>query len=339
MINTLMPSLQSGDKKPLWQQKGGTFATVVLAGLILLVVINAPKLLFLFQSTLYAILTLCGIGIVVFLLTNKQFRMALSVGYFIFMKKLLGIFVEMMPDKILDRRIAQMEKNTEDSKKAVGKLYGIKMELSKKLKTKEQKIADNANAATAFRKRNDKNRALLAEREMSRQTNLANMYVELLNSVSKWYITLQKLTEMADLTVEDAKNEVEALKEQYKIASISYNAYKSAMSAMKGDPDEAALFQSAMDKMTDDISSKLGEMELVLNETSGIINKIDVQKEVMSIQGSQLLEKYEKLGLDGILNKFETLPSGKIQNIQDVAYEPITVSTALPQGKSKYFDI
>jgi phage shock protein A len=263
--------------------------------------------------------------------------MALSVGYFIFMKKLMGVFVEMAPDKILERRIMNMEKNTAQSEQAVGKLGGIKRDLEKKMREKEARIRENADAALVLRKKGDANRALIAEREMQRQTNLAKMYVELLNSVGKWYNTLMKLTEMAKLTVEDARNEVEALKEQYKIANISYSAYKSAMSAMRGDPDEQALFQSAMEKMSDDISSKLGEMELVLNETSGVINKIDVQKEIMSIQGNQLLEKYEKLGLDGILNKFETLPSGKIQNAVEVEYEPITMSST-PKTNSNYFD-
>jgi hypothetical protein len=165
------------------------------------------------------------------------------------------------------------------------------------------------------------------------------MYIEILNSVTKWYATLVKLNEMAKLTVEDAKNEVEAIKERYKIAAISYNAYKSAMSAMSGDPDENALFQAAMDKMSDDINSKLGEMELVLNETNGIINKIDVQKDIMSIQGSQLLEKYEKLGLDGILTKFDTLPSGKVMNATDVEYEPVALNAAPSnRSNSSYFD-
>ncbi|MFA5366712.1 MAG: hypothetical protein WC333_02410 [Dehalococcoidia bacterium] len=338
MISNMLPSgMQGGEKKPLWQQKGGTFSIVVLAGLIIAFIVNAPKLLFLFQSTLSALLTLGAIGLIVFLFTDKKFRMALSVGYFIFMRKLLGFFVEMAPDKILERRIAQMERNTADSEKAVGKLGGIKRDLEKKLREKEVKIKENADAAKVLRQRGDNNRQLIAEREMQRQTKLANMYVEILNSVTKWYATLMKLTEMAKLTVEDARNEVEALKEQYKIASIAYSSYKSAMSAMKGDPDEAALYQSAMEKMTDDISSKLGEMELVLNETSGVINKIDVQKEIMSIQGGQLLEKYEKLGLDGILNRFETLPSGKVQNSIEMEYEPITLSTEVKTA-SNYFD-
>jgi phage shock protein A len=339
MINNFLPpSMQNGERKPLWKQKGGGFATVLLVGGIITFILLSPKLLFLFQSTLYAILTLCGIGVVLFLLTDKKFRMGLSVGYYILMKKIYGIFVQIAPDKILDRRIEQMENNIAKSERCTGNLGGIKSDIEGKIKTKRKLIKDQADVALVFEKEGDTDRALIAKREMIRQTDLANMYIETLNSVSKWYTTLKKLLDMAKLTVEDAKNEVEAIKERYKIAAMSYNAYKAAMSAMSGDPDENALFQSAIDKMSDDISSKLGEMELVLNETNGIIGKLDVRKEVMSIQGSQLLEKYEKLGLDGILDKFKELPSGKNQPtpiFQTANFAPISTGNSV---SNKYFD-
>lgn len=334
MINTLMP-LQNGEKKSLWQQKGGGFATVILVAGIITFILLSPKLLFLFQSTLYSILTLCGIGILLFLLTDKKFRMGLSVGYFILMRKIYGIFVQIAPDKILDRRIEQMEANIAKSERSTGNMGGIKAEIEAKLKLKRKLIKEQADTALVFERQGDTNHAAIAKREVSRQTELANMYIEILNSVTKWYDTLKKLLEMAKLTVEDAKNEVEAIKERYKIAAISYNAYKAAMSAMNGDPDENALFQAAIDKMSDDITSKLGEMELVLNETNGVIGKLDVRKEVMSIQGSQLLEKYEKLGLDGILDKFEKLPSGKNQD--NFAYQS-TMTPIMENSNTKYFD-
>jgi chromosome segregation ATPase len=331
--------MQNGERKPLWKQKGGIFATVVLVTGVITLILLSPKLLFLFQNTLYAILTLCGIGVVLFLLTDKKFRMGLSVGYYILMRKLFGIFVQIAPDKILDRRIEQMEANIAKSERSTGNMGGIKAEIETKLKVKRKLIKEQADTALVLERQGDMNHAAIAKREVSRQTELANMYIEILNSVTKWYDTLKKLLEMAKLTVEDAKNEVEAIKERYKIAAISYNAYKAAMSAMSGDPDENALFQAAIDKMSDDISSKLGEMELVLNETNGVIGKLDVRQEVMSIQGSQLLEKYEKLGLDGILDKFEKLPSGKNQDniaYQSANFAPITEGNI--NTKAKYFD-
>lgn len=339
MINNFLPPSVNGERKPLWKQKGGGFATVILVAGIITFILLSPKLLFLFQTTLSAILTLCGIGVVLFLLTDKKFRMGLSVGYYIFMKKLFGVFVEIAPDKILDRRIEQMEANIAKSERSTGNMGGIKTEIEAKLKLKKKLIKEQADTALVYERQGDINHAAIAKREVSRQTDLANMYIEILNSVTKWYDTLKKLLEMAKLTVEDAKNEVEAIKERYKIAAISYNAYKAAMSAMNGDPDENALFQAAIDKMSDDIGLKLGEMELVLNETNGIIGKLDVRKDVMSIQGSQLLEKYEKLGLDGILDKFEKLPSGRNQDniaYQSANFAPITDGNT--NTKAKYFD-
>lgn len=42
------------------------------------------------------------------------------------------------------------------------------------------------------------------------------------------------------------------------------------MSIVKGDPDELAMFTDAMDFMAKDISDKIGEMEHVIDSTTGM---------------------------------------------------------------------
>ena len=49
------------------------------------------------------------------------------------------------------------------------------------------------------------------------------------------------------------------------------------MSIVKGDPDELAMFTDAMDFMAKDISDKIGEMEHVIDSTTGMLADLDAK--------------------------------------------------------------
>ena len=69
----------------------------------------------------------CGLGILlvlIFILTNKQIKLSVSVAYFIFMRKLLGIFVKIDPIAIVERRLMDMKKKINQITKVMGDLKG-----------------------------------------------------------------------------------------------------------------------------------------------------------------------------------------------------------------------
>ena len=144
---------------------------------------------------------------------------------------------------------------------------------------------------------------MLEDRQSVRLQGLVQDYIELSASSEKWYKTMSKIAEMAKITVQDAENEVEAQKEKYEMVLLSHSAFKSAMSVINGDPDELALYNEAWAYTQKDIMEKLGEMDRVINTAGGIMDKIDVEKEVYKIKGNDLLAKYNELGLDALFEK------------------------------------
>ena len=53
--------------------------------------------------------------------------------------------------------------------------------------------------------------------------------------------------------------------------------------------------------MADDISQKLGEMSFIIEETGGLMSKIDMDNLVMSDKANALLAQYNSGGLDAVL--------------------------------------
>ena len=95
---------------------------------------------------------------------------------------------------------------------------------------------------------------------------------------------------------------------------------RSAMSILTGDPDKKAMFDHALEAMTEDVSQKMGEMERFMDLSNNFMKSIDLQNGVFQEEGLLMLEKWEKEGVSLLLgNEKETLITNtKSQNpIQD----------------------
>lgn len=125
-----------------------------------------------------------------------------------------------------------------------------------------------------------------------------------LKNSEMWFEKLKKLEEYANLTIQDVTNEVNIRKKTFERIRAQHKAFKSVMSIVKGDPDELAMFTDAMDFMAKDISDKIGEMEHVIDSTTGMLADLDAKNGVANMRAEELLERYNKSGIDSLFNKF-----------------------------------
>ena len=110
-----------------------------------------------------------------------------------------------------------------------------------------------------------------------------------------------KLKHQAELTVLDATNEVNERVEEWEMIKAQHKAFTSIVGIINGKDDQFSLFTRAMDHMADDISQKLGEMSFIIEETGGLMSKIDMDNLVMSDKANALLAQYNSGGLDAVL--------------------------------------
>lgn len=334
-------SLQSyGDKaKGIFDQKGGTLGMVILAiGVVALLVFFQP-ILAIIQAALTNILGIIALCVVIaailYVAFDKNARLLLGTLYMMAIRGLMGAVIKMNPIAILEDTILQMYKRIENVEEKMGKLNGVRLKFKDKIKEKKKELQICLDRKSAAEARNNAALAQVEARQAVRLVDITNEYISLQESSENWYNTLSKIAEMAKLTAKDAENEVYIQKEKYQMVRDSHSAFKSAMSILKGNPDELAMYNQAFEVVAQDIMNKVGEMDRVINTTGGMIDKMEIDKEMYSIKGNDISKKYDELGIEALFIKMNELPSSQMTKLKTEGFAPkVNVPS---KSASKYF--
>jgi hypothetical protein len=322
--------------KGLFDQKGGTLGMVILALAVVVVIWNINAIAA-FATTLLGLLVTVGvIAGILFLVFNKDFRILVGTLYMMAIRGLMGMVVKMNPIAILEDTIKQMYKRIDYIEEKMGKLNGVRLKFKDKIKEKKKELQVCLDRQAAAEAKGNTAVALLEARQSVRLVDITKEYISLQENSENWYQTLSKLAEAAKITAEDAKNEVKIQKEKYQMVKDSHSAFSSAMSILKGNPDELALYNQAFEFVSKDIMDKVGEMDRVINTTGGMIDKLDIDKEMYSIKGKDISKKYAELGIDALFAKMDVLPNQQINKLMVTNMTPDT--TVLQKSSSKYFN-
>ena len=292
-----------------FKKKGGTLGLALLAVAALLVVFNMGAIYEFAQNLLGAIVCTVASAGILYVAFDKKFRLALSTLYMIYIGRLLGLIVKMDPIAILKDGIKKMYQKIAEMEVSMGKLNGVRLALKDKIREKKSDLEDALDRARAAENMGKKDVALIEKRQVARLTDLTKSYIEMSASAEKWYEMMSKIAEMAKLYAQDSENEVDAQEERYKLIKLSHSAFKSAMSVISGNPDELALYNQAFQFVNDDIMGRVGEMDRVVNTAGGLMDKIDVEKEMFGIKGDDLINKYNEIGIEAMFSGLKNPPS------------------------------
>lgn len=345
MINNL-PSMDENTKVSAWQKPGGTLGMIVagvaIAGGVILINKILPFLIALTTNMItlaFLVAVLTGIA---FLVTNKQFRKVFSMTYFLIMRKITGLIIEINPIAIVERKIGEMNNKILEIQKHMGSLNGLIINNKRKLEDKKSEFENQLRRLEEYKRQGKIADANVTERQVVRLKATIERQAKRLEDSKKWYEILKQLKHAAELTVLDTQNEVNDRKEEFESIKAQHKAFSSIMSIMKGSPDEMEDFTRAMDFMAYDITQKLGEMSNVIDETGGLLSQIAVDEGVASQKADELLQQYEKYGIDGLFATFKKVEEPKAITTDNTSYinlnnlktqKPIEVE-ATPIGRS-----
>lgn len=331
MDNSLTPISMDKKVSP-WEKPGGTLGMIVAGlaiggGCIVLYKI-LPFLISLTTNLLtltLLVLALAGIG---FLITNKRFRQTCSMLYFMLMRKITGLIIEIDPIAIVENKVKEMKKKILDIERQMGSLNGLNKQNERKIEEKKRQLQHEIDRLNEYNKNNKRAEAGVAERQAVRLQSAIERQIKRLEDSKKWYEILKSLKHAAELTVLDTENEVNDRKEEFESIKAQHKAFSSIMSIMKGDPDQMEDFTRAMDFMAYDITQKLGEMSNVIDETGGLLSQFAIEEGVASKRADELLQRYEANGIDGLFSAFENKK------------QPALIETPAKQkvGGTQYFD-
>ena len=288
-----------------WEKPGGTTGMIVLCVVVGAIVINiTPIMNFIAAacaSTLSAIGMAAALFLVLYCLFDPRIRNIGSTIYFMIMRKIEGLLVDYDPISIVKRKIMQMNKKIQEITDNMGKLRGLIDKSEKRIQDKKKQCDHDFQLLNKYKETGKAQDAAVYERQVTRLTEvIKNSEARLIQS-KQWYEIMGKLKHQAELTVLDATNEVNERVEEWEMIKAQHKAFTSIVGIINGKDDQFSLFTRAMDHMADDISQKLGEMSFIIEETGGLMSKIDMDNLVMSDKANALLAQYNSGGLDAVL--------------------------------------
>lgn len=302
-----------------WEKPGGKLGFVIAAlaaggGAIILYKI-LPWLITLASNMLTLGLLVIALSAIAFVLCDKNFRENFSMIYFMLMRKIAGIIIEIDPIAIVEHKLEEMRDKIEEIGSNMSKIKGLITRNKQRVATKKNELAHELELLSEYKKRPDKAaNAKVSERQVERLTAAVKRTEERLKDSEQWLKVLEKLKERAELVVKDTENEVQDRKEEYESIKAQHAAFSSIMSIIKGNPNDMVNFTRAMDFMADDIAYRLGEMSDVIDGTSGLLDQIEVEDALTSAKAAKILEQFEKGGIDSLFNseKPKALEASKV---------------------------
>ncbi len=302
-------------QKSFWKRPEGVTGAIFLGALILgggyLLAVNMAAILALVQNTLYLAILLAVLAAVVYMILDPRMRNLIWYMYKSVMRKVTGIFVQVDPIGILKSYVEDLSNNLVKMRKQIGILRGQMRKLQTLVEENTRTIEEQMKMASAAKEKGMDSQVVLATRKAARLKDSNEKYTSLLNRMDVMYRILKKMHQNSEILLEDTKDQVQLKEQERKAIRTSHSAMKSAMSVMSGDPDKRAMFDAAMEAITDDVANKVGEMERFMEMSSNVMNSIDLQQGIFEDEGLKMLEQWEKestlMLMDGDSSSSDTL--------------------------------
>lgn len=284
--------------KSFWKRPEGITGAIVLAGLLVgggtLLYNLAPTLIVLAQNTLYLGAMLAALGAVIYVLLDSSARNLIWHGYKSLMRWITGLFVKIDPISILRTYLSDIEKSLMKLSKQIGALRGQMRLLKNTMDTNAAEIENNLQLADKARKQGDDKNLTLATRKAARLQEVNAKYDNLYGKMNMLYRILTRMYENSEIVLEDTRDQIYVKEQEYLAIKAGHGAIQSAQSVLKGDADQRAMFDRALEQMADEVGAKVGEMERFMDTSRRLMDSIDLQKGEFEEEGLRMLEQWGK---------------------------------------------
>ncbi|MBP5367936.1 MAG: hypothetical protein J6Z01_05770 [Bacteroidales bacterium] len=310
---------QLPQSKSPWQKPGGTLAKVTLVALIGAAGYAFYKYLpFLIDLTKNAITLAALVGVlalIVFLVMNDTSRNFFKNLYFVIMRKLTGLIVEIDPIAIAKGKVKDMKSRLVKIDDGINKMRGLHIKNERALESNKKELNEALQRLKIVKQRGSREEGMLLERHIS----------QLDESVKKRSLNYEKSKRMIDILTEVRKSaeikvryteqEIKLKEEDYELMKANHKTLGVMKSLINPQTDEA--FEMAMEKMDTDIATWIGEMDSFLE--SGITDEISLDNAVASAKADAILDKYNNGGFAGILedNKVNMMQNSELIKLEE----------------------
>lgn len=284
--------------KSFWQKPEGTTGLVFLVAILGAVGFGiatfGAAITSFISTTIGLVVALAVLGAIVFMALDPKMRNLIFYAYKSIMRTITGMFVQIDPIGILKTYVEELQNNLRKMNKQISQLRAQMHKLKELIVNNEREISNNLKLAGKAKDTNKRNVMILKSRRAGRLKDSNMRLEELYKKMEVLYRVLTKMYENSQILAEDIKDQVVVKEQERKAIHASHGAMTSAMSVINGDPDQRAMFDMAMENITEDVANKVGEMERFMEMSSNFMDSVDLQNGVFEEEGMQMLEQWEK---------------------------------------------
>ena len=284
--------------KSFWKKPEGVTGLIFMVGVLgalgFVIATFGTAIMSLITTTIGLVVALAVLGAIVFMALDPRMRNLIFYGYKSIMRVITGMFVQIDPIGILKTYVEELQNNLRKMNKQISQLRAQMHKLKELIVNNQREIRSNLKIAGKAKETNKRNVMILKSRRAGRLKDSNMRLEELYKKMEILYRVLTKMYENSQILAEDIKDQVTVKEQERKAIHASHGAMTSAMSVINGDPDQRAMFDMAMDNITEDVANKVGEMERFMEMSANFMDSVDLQNGVFEEEGMQMLEQWEK---------------------------------------------
>jgi hypothetical protein len=307
--------------RSFWDTKEGGTGMFVGAGLLALLGWGAYKIMpyvaSLMENTFYAIaFGLAAIALVYVTVIDGTLRNRLWLMYKLLMRALTYSIIKYDPFGVLRELQAQ-------AKERIRKVQACREQVKSQLRIIGEAIKGFASDMTDVRGRiryleGQGAQQSKIDNETSKLGQLDGAVKELTASqtlITDWYAKLKHAQEALETIDSNIDFKINLEERKYKAVAATNTAWRLVRDAFKGQTEEDQLRTQTLDFIAEDYGTKLGEIDVFMEESEKFIDAVDMQNAINTEKGRSMLENLNRHELPSAIQSLTNNPSASITDV------------------------
>jgi hypothetical protein len=264
-----------------------------------------PFLLEMATNTLKLAGACAALGAMLWVVLDPKMRTLALYGYRSLTRWLTRQFIDIDPIGILNTYVARLKERLSEMEEAIGSLQGQRDQLASFIsKNEEERVHELQRAAQAKKimEQGGDNAAdmrgqmQLSGRQAGRLEASNKTLSALLVRMDNLLKALKKMRDTSSMLMQDIQADVKLRTEEYKMVTKGFSAFQRAQKMMASGGAEKELYDQTLDKLAEDYSEKMGQIEYFMEVSKSMINGADLDNLAYEDSALAQLEKWEKEG-------------------------------------------
>lgn len=291
-----MQTIGSREPKPHWMEKIIRLAipAALIYGGIKLFNAFSPTLIEFFNNFWHVVLIGApAVFLSMYVLQNRTF---LSMAYKTICRKITSFFIKMDPLSFMDRYVDLLRAKRKGLQASKLNLKASKTQLERDMAELKKNIDEKMRMSKTAKNMGDTG-------EASHQAGLAmtdkgswDLYAPILHKMETNLIFLDKLDENWGRSIEKLSHTVEAKRKEFTTLKTMAKALNCAEEFAKGDTEANRIYKESVLALEEKVTQSLAYIEQFETDSKGVMKSIDIEKQMQSDEGLEMLAQYEKNG-------------------------------------------